>query len=191
MNLGECKKKALSLMAEYSVDGILIPTDENEDYLNRMNRFASDAQMEISNKVGIETSYTFHLVADPSGGYTKHLLPDDYKEYLYLNYQDEHFRDYRIENRKLLIPKTYDGEFELFYYKHPIEITPDTNESYEFEVTKHAQHLIPYFVAGMAVQDEKQAISDRLLNLYYSMLNNLRPLDDEASNDSIRNVYGW
>lgn len=48
MQLGEAKKKALSLMAEYSVDGVPIPDGENADYLNRMNRFADTAQKEIA-----------------------------------------------------------------------------------------------------------------------------------------------
>lgn len=48
MNLGEAKKRALSLMAEYSVDGVPISDGENADYLNRMNRFADVAQKELA-----------------------------------------------------------------------------------------------------------------------------------------------
>jgi hypothetical protein len=48
MNLGEAKAKALSLMAEYSVDGQEIGTSENADYLVRMNRFGDQAQKEVA-----------------------------------------------------------------------------------------------------------------------------------------------
>jgi hypothetical protein len=48
LNLGEAKAKSLSLMAEYSVDGVAIPDGENADYLNRMNRFSDQAQKEIA-----------------------------------------------------------------------------------------------------------------------------------------------
>lgn len=48
MNLREVKDKALSLMAEYSIDGVEISAAENADYLNRMNRFTDIAQKEIS-----------------------------------------------------------------------------------------------------------------------------------------------
>lgn len=48
MNLREIKDKSLSLMAEYSIDGVEISAAENADYLNRMNRFADIAQKEIS-----------------------------------------------------------------------------------------------------------------------------------------------
>jgi hypothetical protein len=58
MNLGEVKKKALSLMAEYSIDGVEISAAENADYLNRMNRFADIAQKEIAQVKKIpETKY--------------------------------------------------------------------------------------------------------------------------------------
>jgi hypothetical protein len=58
LQLGEAKKKALSLMAEYSVDGVPIPDGENADYLNRMNRFADTAQKEISQIKKIHAVYS-------------------------------------------------------------------------------------------------------------------------------------
>lgn len=48
MNLSEVKDKALSLMAEYSIDGVEISAAENADYLNRMNRFADISQKEVA-----------------------------------------------------------------------------------------------------------------------------------------------
>lgn len=58
MQLGEAKKKALSLMAEYSVDGVPIPDGENMDYLNRMNRFADICQKEIATIKKIHAVYS-------------------------------------------------------------------------------------------------------------------------------------
>ena len=58
MQLGEAKKKALSLMAEYSVDGVLTPDGDNADYLNRMNRFADTAQKEIAQVKKIHAVYS-------------------------------------------------------------------------------------------------------------------------------------
>lgn len=48
MNLSEVKDKALSLMAEYSIDGVEISAAENADYLNRMNRFCDISQKEVA-----------------------------------------------------------------------------------------------------------------------------------------------
>lgn len=58
MNLREAKEKALSLMAEYSIDGVPIPDGENADYLNRMNRFADTAQKEIAQVKKIHAVYS-------------------------------------------------------------------------------------------------------------------------------------
>lgn len=58
MNLGEAKERALSLMAEYSVDGVVVSDGENADYLIRMNRFADVAQKEIAQVKKIHASYS-------------------------------------------------------------------------------------------------------------------------------------
>ena len=57
MDLQEMKAKALSLMAEYSVDGQEIGTSENADYLIRMNRFSDIAQKEVSQVKKIPAVY--------------------------------------------------------------------------------------------------------------------------------------
>ena len=175
-------------MAEYSVDGVPIPDGENADYLNRMNRFANDVQMEISDKIGIEASFLISQVGKSIEGYNKYDLPADFKEHRYVNKNDERFSDYRIENSKVYLKKKYDGEFELFYYKNPTELSSDTLDTYEFEVAKHSQHLIPYFVGGMALTDENPSLADRLLNLYYSKLSVTM---DKSNNypSTVENLY--
>lgn len=183
MNLGQAKKKALSLMAEYSVDGVPISEGENADYLNRMYQFASDAQMEISNLIGIEASYMISQVGTSEEGYNKYSLPSDFKNHRYVNYKDERFRDYRIENGKLLLKKHYSGDFELFYYKNPTELTSTTKDDYVFEVDLHVQHLIPYFMGGMAIHDENPSIADRLLNIYYSKFSAMKEKNDDYPNE--------
>ncbi len=188
MNLGEVKKKALSLMAEYSIDGVEISAAENADYLNRMNRFASDAQMEISDKVGIESSYLFVQTGTSEEGYNKYTLPIDFKEHLHMNLDDERFNNYRLENKNILVKKSVTGSFEFFYFKNPQELTLDTPDSYELEVDVHTQNLIPYFVGGMSLHDENPAVADRLLNMYFGKLNTVsKRYDDFPIN--IQSVY--
>lgn len=80
MNLGEAKKKALSLMAEYSVDGVVTPDGENADYLNRMNRFADIAQKEIAQVKKIHAVYPIsHNTIKPLQGL---LQGFDLKQYI-------------------------------------------------------------------------------------------------------------
>lgn len=59
MQLGESFQKALSLMAEYSTDGVLTPEGDNADYLLRMPRFADSAQKELATVKKIPATYTF------------------------------------------------------------------------------------------------------------------------------------
>jgi hypothetical protein len=170
LKLSEAKQKALTLMREYSVDGILIPSDENEDYTNSMNRFANDAQMEISEKLPIQTSFSFDQTGTNDEGYNKISFPDDCKQFLYINKDDERFNHYRIENRKILLKKQFDGTFEVFYEKYPTELDATTEDNYEFEVDRHAHSLIPYYLGAMAIVVENISLSDKLLNMFYSKL---------------------
>jgi hypothetical protein len=78
----------------------------------------------------------------------------------------------------------------LFYTKYPYELTDITVDTYEFEISKHAQSLIPYYMGGMAVADEKYALSDKLLNMYYQKLSQLSiPVNNAPT--TIQNVDGW
>lgn len=58
MDLDESKQKGLSLIAEYSTDGVPIPAGENADYLNRMNRFADIAQKQVAQIKKIHAVYS-------------------------------------------------------------------------------------------------------------------------------------
>jgi hypothetical protein len=179
MNLGEVKKKALSLMAEYSIDGVEISVAENADYLNRMNRFANDAQYEIADKVGIDATYLYTQVGVSAEGFNKVSLPSDYKQIRFVNLDDYLFHNYRIENRKFIVKKVYDGDFEISYCKNPTELNDSSLDTYELEVDKHVQHLIPYYVGGMAIHDENPMVADRLLNIYYGKLSTITKRDIE------------
>ena len=179
MNLGEAKKRALSLMAEYSIDGTIVPDAENADYLNRMNRFANDAQMEISDKVGIELSTFYSQIGTSEEGYTRYDLPTNYKELRKVMYNDKVFTNFRIVSKKILFEKSLNGTFELIYSAVPMELTAETPDSYEFEVDKHVHYIIPYYLGGMAIHDENPQIADRLLNIYFSRLNNVEKTEQD------------
>jgi hypothetical protein len=170
MDLQEMKAKALSLMAEYSVDGQEIGTSENADYLNRMNRSASDAQFEIAEKVPIDAVFTYIQVGTSETGYNRVALPEDFNELRFVNFNDERFTDFRIENGNFIVRKTFNGSFDLSYHKNPTELTLDTPDTYEFEVDKHTHPFIPYYVGGMSLTDENPSLSASLMNMFYSKL---------------------
>jgi hypothetical protein len=126
--------------------------------------------MEISEKLPIETSYTFDQTGTNEDGYNKYSFPDDCKQFLYINKDDERFSHYRVENRKILLKKQFGGTFEVFYEKYPTELDATTSDDYEFEVDKHAHSVIPYYLGAMAIAVENISLSDKLLNMFYSKL---------------------
>ena len=188
MNLGEAKARALSLMSEYSIDGSLISESENADYLNRMTRFASDAQMEIADKLGVNAVVEYTATGSSESGYQHFPLPDDFRELRKVMKNGEQFTDYSVDFRYFTLRKSEVGTFELFYFKNPQELAADTPDTYEFEVPKHAHTLIPYFVAAMAITEEKPSIGDRLLNIYFSRLGAISKKNDVFL-DEIKIVY--
>jgi hypothetical protein len=78
----------------------------------------------------------------------------------------------------------------VYYNKKPTEITDATPDTYVFEIDTTAHNIIPYYMGGMVIADETPAISDKLLNIYYSKLEKLKPVSDDCPN-SIASVYGW
>jgi hypothetical protein len=88
MNLGEVKKKSLSLMAEFSIDGVEISAAENADYLNRMNRFADIAQKEVSQVKKINA--VFQISQNPIKSQLGLLQGFDVKQHLTSDIIDEY-----------------------------------------------------------------------------------------------------
>lgn len=173
MDYGTAKTRAIQLINEYSNNGSLISSTTNADYTLRFPMLADDCQNEISDKCGIDATYA---LASPTNanGYDKYAQPAGFKGHRFVNLDDERFYDYRIENGYLFIPEGYTGTFVWSYFKYPAEITADTAENYEFEVEAHTHRLIPYYIAGMVIADEKEGISNKLLNIYYDLLSKVR-----------------
>lgn len=181
MNLGQLKKAALVYIDEYSTDGVLTPDGDNMDYLLKIPFFANDVQEEISKFIPIDASKTFELTSyTPSNGYYKIPLPSDYKRLKGLRLDDDVLYGYAIENNNILISADYSGTLELLYYKNPTFIDSDTPDTYEFEVDSYTHSLIPIYVAGMLATDSTDGKSERLLNLYYGKLGNLRKQDHDS-----------
>jgi hypothetical protein len=193
LNLGTAKTRAIMLINEYSNNGNLVTTTADADYLIRMNAFADTCQNEISEKVGIHATYTIDSEVTPDvteNGYHKYALPTNFKQHRRAKIDDETFTDYRLEDGYFLIPKGYESQTIVFvYFRYPTEITSSTADSYEFEVDAFTHRLIPYYLAGMVVADEKPEISDKMLNIYYEGLGKLFKRENRYPIQRIANVW--
>jgi len=189
MNLGDAKKRALALMAEYSIDGLQISKQENADYLNRMPFFAHEAQMDISARSGVTAVMSIELVKQDDKKYTYIQLPEDYREMKYVFFDEELFTgNYSILNGQIRFNAGYSGTVDIYYWKYPKELTEETEDSYSFEVDREYHHLIPYYMGGKCMQDENQDIAERLLSDYYNRLNDVREPHEDGQT-TIDNIF--
>lgn len=71
MNIGEVKDKAIKLIAQYSNGGVIVPTNDNADYLNKANSLIDQAQKKIATKAKIHSrvSYSQYPITPINGKY--------------------------------------------------------------------------------------------------------------------------
>lgn len=84
--------------------------------------------------------------------------------------------DFYWEQRNVIAINYYNvGEYSVFYFAYPQDITDSTLNTYEFEVDIEAQEAIPYYVAAHVLMDEqgKANVSNKLLAIYNNKLANL------------------
>lgn len=175
MNLGQAKTRAIQLINEYSNNGALISDTKNADYRLRFNNLADYVQNEISDRAGIDATYTIDsstTVTSNANNYNKYDLPANYKEHRFVRLNDENYTQYRIEIRQFWVPDDLPGTdtLTLGYFKYPTSIDDDTADSFEFELDAYTHTMIPYYLAGMVLADENAEISNKLLNIYYERL---------------------
>ena len=177
LTLGEIKSRALKLMDEYSLQGIIQGGGGNLDYQNKFNDLADMAQKEISDKVGIYATVQITPSTVPdvvtSNGLNKYLLPPDLKDFRYVRVDDDLvFTNYRIEDNYFIVSINQNSNFTLHYFRYPTTIDDNTADTYQFEIDVYVQDMIPYFLAGTVLMSasEDTQLSDKLLNTYYSKL---------------------
>jgi hypothetical protein len=113
--------------------------------------------------------------------YTLHEMPSDFYQFNKLvlkgnltnSQQYQSTSDFYWEQRNIIaIPYYNIGEYNVFYYAYPQDITDETEGTYEFEIDTEAQEAIPYYVAAHMLMDESNTYQD-LLGMYNNILANL------------------
>lgn len=198
MKLEDAKRKALMLMREWSIDGIQQVGVDIADYSESFNDFADIAQKQIAERRPIEASYQISQTAstDTPITFNRFTMPDDFKQVRKVIYEDGNghycvMTDYMWEGKKtFVLPSNTGGTFTIYYDKYPTSITPDTEDSYEFEVDEDVQELIPFFMAAHALMEDAPDRATQKLNEYYSRLERIVPLADNNF-ETIKNIKGW
>jgi hypothetical protein len=128
--------------------------------------------------------------------YVAYDLPANYWKFnkIMRTYDERQFaenKDYILTSDKKLYLNWYlTGEFTVHYWKYPTEITKDTADSYDFEVSLECQAIIPFFMGGQAMMPDNATIGTQLLNQYYAMEAELTQ-DEPVTDESMEITFGW
>jgi hypothetical protein len=157
MTLEEGKRKVLMLLDEYSSGGT-ITTDADIDA--KMNDFFDTAQKQVCALKPIRKLVELQRVS----GQTAYDMPADFRKLCCIYRNGKRTQRYVWRGGKLIIPESDTATVEIEYFAFPTTITPDTQNSYVFEVAEDAAQACPFYVAS------QQLISDLVLD--YQALRN-------------------
>lgn len=143
MTLGDGKRKVLMLLDEYSSGGELT---EDEDINLKMNDLFDIAQKDVAQWQGIVRRASVTL--DGTG---EEDLPADVGRVLRLTKDGKRAKGYEIIDGKILYHADDTSTLTLDYIAVPQTITPETEDTYEFEVSEDAANCLPFFVAAQQI----------------------------------------
>lgn len=161
MTLGEGKRKVLMLLDEYSSGGE-ITVDEDIDA--KMNDFFDIAQKDVAQWQPIMRRVSITL--DGTGSAE---LPADVSRVLKIALDGARTSAYEIVDKRLLSPPGDTSALTLDYIAVPETITPETADSYEFEVSEEAANCMPFFVAAQQLLPDLVIDYGAFYNLYLQM----------------------
>jgi hypothetical protein len=100
-------------------------------------------------------------------------------------------KDYILTpDKKVRLNYSLTGQFDIHYWKRPTVITNATATTYEFEVAEDVQSLIPYYMGGWAVMEDKPNIGTMLLNQYNLLKGGLKNIQTDTE-EVILDTYNW
>lgn len=137
MTLEEMKQKVYSLIEEYNEDADELT--EDEDLAGKMNSVINQIQTELARYKKIPASTTLEVTKDE----VKKMKEIDLDFY-----QLDKVKGIDIDVDLDEITFKEDGVAKVYYYKFPKQITADTEDSYEFELSTDLLEIMPYGVAG-------------------------------------------
>ena len=161
MTLGDAKRKTLMLLDEYSSGGEITV---DEDINAKMNDFFDVAQKDVAQWQPIVRRTTIQL--DGTGDQE---LPEDVVRVIRLRKNGVRARGYEIIDRQIVYDAGDNAALVLDYLATPETITPETEDSYAFEVSEQAANCLPFFVAAQQLIADLVVDYGAFYNLYLQM----------------------
>jgi hypothetical protein len=152
--------------------------------------------MKSKGRALFEYTFATALTAPYLIAYVPYSLPTDYVEFYKMlrafdQRQYTENKDYILTpDKKIHLNYNLTGQFDIHYWKKPTMITNSTATTYEFEVSEDAQALIPWFIGGYAIMDEKPNVGMPLINQYQVLKASLSPMQT-SSEETIMDTFNW
>lgn len=143
-------------------------------------------------------AYTFPTDADVPDykPYVKYTMPADFMELDEVTQITDpkiydQMADYYWEGiRTFVVNSSYSGSFDIHYWKYPVAIDASTIDTYTFEIDPDVAELIPFYIGGHMMIEEKPNVAIQLLNEYELRKSRLST-DNVDGFNQITNLAGW
>jgi len=162
MTLGEMKKKALSMITEYSENEDTLTTDS--DIAGKLPHVIDQIQFELAQIKKLPTKVTFNYTTS----YVFDLPQDFYKI-------KKVTCDYEIYDKKIEL-YTDEKSIDMYYYKYPKKIDENSADSDEIEVDPDCQNAMPYGIVADIMKGDPSDVYKDYANRYVELKNQLSVL---------------
>lgn len=168
--------KLATLQKMFSAEGSNIPSDDSSrDYLASMPYAANEGLlMMCTNKRHILKSVSIDsTVGETVGNFRKCRMSELAKDFLEFSGEvyytegksHERVQGYLTEgNDVLLLPKTFQGVFSVYYNAYPETISSMTEDDYELTSPMEVQVLLPLYMASQLYKEDDNGIATSLRN---------------------------
>ena len=183
MTLEEGKRKVYMLLDEYSSGGVVTP---DADIENKMADFFDTAQKQVCAIKPIRKLYEI----ERETGVTDYAMPADFRKVVCIRRNGKKTRRYSWRAGNLVIPEYDTAQVEVEYAAFPATITPDTPDSYVFEVAEDAAQATCFFVASQQLISDLVLDYTALRNEYNAALAAITPDDGDSGGPLRQVVFG-
>lgn len=165
MNLGEIKKKALALIEELDTDNTTLTTDE--DIQKKLNYIVNQVQNELARFKKIPAKQSVEIIENE--------LEYDLNK-LDLFYQVQVIRGLEAEIFGTTAMFKEAGTADVRYYRYPVQIDADTQDTQELDLTIDVLEIMPYGIAAdLLKSDVSNNYGQVYANRYQEMIQALDP----------------
>lgn len=177
MTLEDMKTRVYQLIEEYSENADELT--EDEDFAAKINIVIDQVQNHLTRFKKIPKYAELNV----TNGQIM-FLGDIDKEF----YQLDLIRGVKYEFRNDRLKFLEDGTAEVYYFKYPKAITPETEDNYKFELTNDLLEIMPYGVAADLLKSDVSSQYGAVYEAKYREL--LNTLDPRYGTGSIEIVGG-